>query len=78
MGTSGLPRVFAGLKISTFGERAEDFFYISDKTGDPLEEQQCKELGDLIQKVLAPRRFTGSGTNRKANQAVNVPTPKYS
>ena len=44
-----------GAKISTFGERAEDFFYISDKTGDPLEEQQCKELGDLIQKVLAPR-----------------------
>lgn len=39
-------------KISTIGEKAEDFFVISDKHYQPLSEQQCESLKEQLIKEL--------------------------
>jgi [protein-PII] uridylyltransferase len=35
-------------KIMTIGERAEDVFYISDESGNPLEEEAKSRLRDAL------------------------------
>ena len=52
---SDIGRVFVELginidtaKIMTIGERAEDVFYISDRSGRPLSDEGCAELKDKL------------------------------
>jgi [protein-PII] uridylyltransferase len=42
-------------KIATFGERAEDLFYVRDRTSGPLSAQQQACLTERIQRALQPR-----------------------
>jgi [protein-PII] uridylyltransferase len=35
-------------KVMTIGERAEDVFYISDESGNPLEEEAKSRLRDAL------------------------------
>jgi [protein-PII] uridylyltransferase len=41
-------------KIATFGERAEDVFFVSDRDGGPLSAEQCESLRANIVRALEP------------------------
>lgn len=45
-------------KIATFGERAEDMFYVTDRNKDPLSPQACKRLRQRVIEVLEEERGT--------------------
>lgn len=42
-------------KIATFGERAEDIFYLRDRSGGPISEQQTQTLEATLRKALDAR-----------------------
>ncbi|MCB1744182.1 MAG: ACT domain-containing protein, partial [Gammaproteobacteria bacterium] len=43
-------------RIATFGERAEDVFFVTDKDNSPLDEQHCRQLVEALEAALAPPR----------------------
>jgi [protein-PII] uridylyltransferase len=43
-------------KISTIGERAEDVFFITTESNEPLSEAECASLESELQSVLSTTR----------------------
>ncbi len=54
-------------KIMTIGERAEDVFYISDESGNPLEEEAKSRLRDALIRAI--------DENSAGNQDLGERTP---
>ena len=44
-----------GAKIVTVGERAEDVFYLTDETGNPLDEARRARLAEALTRALDRR-----------------------
>jgi len=49
-------------KITTFGERAEDFFSLTTLTGEPLNPDQQHQLADRLVHQLNPQLAADNGS----------------